>query len=78
MSTLENVAQLEADLAELEAAMRAARTGSSYSLGGETVTRQELDALDRERTRLVRRLTSARRVLEGARSPSVSIANFLR
>lgn len=75
-ATLENLHQLRADLAELDAAIRAASDGSSYSIGNRTLTRQNLGELDQQRTRLVRRIAETERVLQGARFPMASVANF--
>lgn len=73
---LEDLHQLRADLAELDEAIRAASTGSSYSIGNRTLTRQDLDALNRQRTRLLRRITETERVLQGSRTPWASVATF--
>lgn len=76
MGTLDDLADLQQQLRDLDTAIKAARTGSSYSIGGRTLTRQDLGELDNERTRLVRRIRQTEAVLEGAREPGVAIASI--
>ena len=77
-TSLVQVAELRARIDELEKARAAAITGSSYSIGGRTLTRQDLAEIDNEHTRLVRQLKRVESVLEGARDPSAGIASWHR
>lgn len=76
MATLYDLAQLRNDLTDLETAIKAARTGASYSIGGRTLTRQSLSDLESQRTRLIRDIRRTEAVLEGARDPGVEIASI--
>ena len=75
-ATLDDISQLRLDLEELDNAIRAARSGQSYSIAGRTLTRQDLDVLDHERTRLLRRIKQTESVLQGARAPGTAVASW--
>ena len=74
--TLENVSELRNRLAEVDAAISAARTGQSYSIGNRTLTRQDLPNLRAERTQIARDLKRTEAALEGVRDPNVAIATW--
>lgn len=76
MPTFEDVATLRAKLDDVEDAIAAARGGSSYSLGGRTLTRQSLDELRTEQSKLRRDLKRTQSYLEGVRDPSTAIATW--
>ena len=78
MSTFRDVAELQAQLLRLDAAIDAARSASSYSIGGRSLQRQELATLQNERTLLVRQIRQAEAALEGARSPGEAVASWHR
>ena len=75
-STLTQIGTLRARIADLDVAIKAAYTGQSYSLGGRTLTRQDLPALRDERTLLIRNLKQAQAIAEGATTPGVTIASW--
>ena len=76
MPTFEDIASLRAKLEDVEQAIAAARAGSSYSIGGRSVTRQALEDLNTERSRLRREIKRTAAYLEGVRDPSVAIATW--
>ena len=78
MAGFADIADLRRQLDEVETAISAARSGSSYSIGGRTLTRQNLAELRDERTRLIRDIRSSEAVLEGARNPGAVVATWGR
>lgn len=76
MYTFTDVNSLRDQLSDVEAALKAARSGSSYSIGGRTLTRQDLGSLESERTRLMRDIKRTQSALEGVRNPSSAIATW--
>ncbi len=49
-----SVAELEAELAEIEKAIRKIYGGASYSIGGKSLTRANLEELTNRRTEIIR------------------------
>lgn len=78
MTGFADIAKLRQELDDVEAALSAARSGSSYSIGGRTLTRQGLAELRDERTRLIRDIRSSEAALEGARNPGAVVATWGR
>lgn len=78
MSDLGTVSDLRHQLEQVDKALEAARQGESYSVDGTSFTRQSLEALRDERTRIVRSLRQVEAALEGARNPGVQIASWYR
>ena len=74
--TLVNLSELRDRLREVDAAIEAAGSGSSYSIGNRTLTRQDLTQLHAERTRLVRDIKRTESSLEGVRDPSCAVATY--
>ena len=72
------LADLEARLASVETALAAAQSGQSYSIGGRSLSRQPLEDLRAERTRLIRAIKATRAALEGAKQPDEVIASWYR
>lgn len=73
-----SVAELTESIRQIDAAITAASAGSSYSIGGRTLTRQDLDGLRAQRAQYVRELKQARAVLQGAKEPGTATAVFYR
>ena len=76
--TVADEGDLRAQLRELDAAIRAAYSGSSYSIGGRTLTRQDLPTLRAERAVVIRDLRTIAAVNKGAASPGQEIATWYR
>lgn len=76
MPTFTDINTLRDRLASVEAAIEAARTAASYSIGGRTLARQELANLQSERTRLMRDIKRTQAALEGVRSPGAAVATW--
>ena len=72
------IAELTAAIAEIDKAILATAGGSSYSIGGRSLTRQDVDSLRSQRSQYVRELKQARAVLEGASDPGTAVAVFYR
>ena len=77
-ATVANEGELRQHLDELNKAIRAALTGSSYSIGGRTLTRVDLPTLRNERTRVIRDLRTLEAVNKGAESPAEATATWYR
>lgn len=76
VKTLVNLSALRDKLREIDAAIDAAGSGASYSIGNRTLTRQNLSELHAERTRIARDLKRTESVLEGVRNPSSAVATW--
>lgn len=74
--TLVHVSDLRNRLEEIDNAISAASSGSSYSIGNRTLTRQDLTQLHAERTRVARDLKRTEAALEGVRNPNSAIATY--
>ena len=70
------IPELEAELAEVDAAIKAARTGSSYAIGGRSLTRQDLPSLHQDRARLRREIRELEAAAAGAEAPMSRIATW--
>ena len=76
MRTFADINSLRIKLETVEKAIEAAATGSSYSIGGRTLTRQNIPELRDERTRLMREIKRTQSALEGVRNPSSAVATW--
>ena len=77
-ATVAQEGELRQQLGEIDAAIKAARLGSSYAIGGRSVTRQDLVTLQDERTRIIRSLRQLEAVRKGASSPGEATATWYR
>ena len=77
-ASVRQLGDLQNELGEIRAAIRAALTGSSYSIGGRTLTRQDLRELRSHETKLVRDIRSLEAVMKGAESPGEAVATWYR
>lgn len=76
MPSFHQLAELREQLRNVELAIDAAASGQSYSIGGRTLTRQNLPELRDQQTKLQRDIKRTESVLEGVRDPSVAIATW--
>ncbi len=76
MPSFADVNTLRARLSAVEDAIAAAQGGLSYSLGGRSVSRQDLESLRSERTRLMREIKRAQASEAGVRNPSSAVATW--
>jgi hypothetical protein len=70
------VADKEAELAALNAAIAAVRLGQSYSQGDRQLTRADLDKLEASRSRCARELRELVAAAAGAKNPGVLTATW--
>lgn len=71
---MRTLAEIDRDIREARAALKASTVGSSYSIGSRSYTRHELEALREQITVLVRERKAVAAALAGATNPSVSVA----
>ena len=76
MPSFHQLAELRDQLRTVELAIDAASSGQSYSIGGRTLTRQNLPELRDQQTKLQRDIKRTESALEGVRDPSVAIATW--
>jgi len=77
MTTNAAIEARRCELAEWEAANRAALTGSSYTIDGLTVTRQEIESVIRPNIRrLQRTILQLEAAARGATAPAIRVANL--
>ena len=75
MSIERDIAGLECELGDWEAALKAARSGSDYTIDGVSVTRQDVETVIRPNIRRIKRdLLQAQAKLAGAAAPGVRVA----
>lgn len=77
-SVEKQLSDLDERIDEIDRAIQAAVSGASYSIGGRTLTRQNIPELRDERTRLVRERKQVLAVRDGATSPGVAVASWYR
>ena len=76
MPSFHQLAELRDQLRTVELAIDAASSGQSYSIGGRTLTRQNLPELRDQQTKLQRDIKRTESALEGVRDPSTAIATW--
>jgi len=70
------LAQAQASLAQWQTALEHASTGASYSIGGRTLTRQDVTAIRAEIQRWHNTINAIRARLNGAVRPMGAVASF--
>lgn len=77
MPSFTDINTLRMRLRDIEEALSAAASGSSYSIGGRTLTRQTFDDLRSERTRLMREIKRSQAAAAGVENPSSAVATWV-